>query len=97
MLSTAHEKDPFDVLNGAGQFISQEAYTKDLTDGKNGDIKIKMMRKDYYEDDGSKITVNGFDKDKYVFSVDKKYYSGNTLKLSKKKDSYGTFDDGLLY
>ena len=55
------------------------------------------MRKDYYEDDGSKITVNGFDKDKYVMNVDKKYYSGNTLKLAKKKDSYGTFDDGLLY
>lgn len=56
-----------------------------------------MLRKGYYEDDGVKVTVGGFDKEKYALKVDKKHYSGNTLKLDKKADSYGTFDDGLLF
>ena len=55
------------------------------------------MRKDYYYDDAAKVTVNGFDRDKFAMNADKKHHSGNTLQLKKKNDSYGTFDDGLLY
>ena len=55
------------------------------------------MRKDYYHDDAGKIKEDGFDTKKYKFNVDMMYHSGNTLELNKKEDSFGTFDDGLLY
>lgn len=58
---------------------------------------MKVLRKDYYYDDASKLTVNGFDKKKFSILADDKHHSGNTLQLKKKNDSYGTFDDGLLY
>lgn len=55
------------------------------------------MRKDYYHNDAEKIKVKGLDDAKYVKTEHKKYYTGNTLSLNKKEDSYGTFDDGLMF
>lgn len=58
---------------------------------------MKVLRKDYYQNDASKINTDGFDAKKLFINVDAKHYSGNTLHLNKKADSYSTFDDGLLY
>jgi hypothetical protein len=58
---------------------------------------MKVLRKDYYEDDAAKIKDGGFDAEKLAINVEKKHYTGNTLLLNKKGDSYSTFDDGLLY
>ena len=58
-----------------------------------------MLRKDYYHDDASKmIKKNGFSvKELKIDEKLRKHYSGNTLKMKKKDNSYSTFDDGLLF
>lgn len=58
---------------------------------------MKVLRKDYYQDDASKIKIDGFDAKKYAISLYFDNYSGHSLQLNKKADSYSTFDDGLLF
>lgn len=66
--------------------------------GKKKDVSIKVLRKDYYHDDANKIVKNGFSvKELKIDDKLKKHYSGNTLKMKKKDNSYSTFDDGLLF
>lgn len=59
---------------------------------------MKVLRKDNYEDDAGKIKIAAFPLENITDIGLKNYSSLNTLPVNKKeKDSFSTFDDGLLF
>ena len=59
---------------------------------------MKVLRKDYYENDISKIGSKDFPLKDIKESTVLNYSSSKTLPVNKKSEnSYGTFDDGLLF
>lgn len=59
---------------------------------------MKVLRKDYYENDISKIGSKDFPLKDIKESTVLNYSSSKILPVNKKSEnSYGTFDDGLLF
>lgn len=85
--------DDDDVLEGRGQFESEEKHKKYLTDANlNKKVSMKVLRKDYYQDEIEKINT------KNDFTPKQNYSSGNSLPINKKEEEgFSTFDDGLLF
>lgn len=64
---------------------------------KASEVTMKVLRPDYYENNGSLVNTSGFNLSEQAFSSIYNYSSGSTLNIQKKNDSFGTFDDGLLF
>ena len=54
------------------------------------------MRKENYKDGISQINEKGFNMS-VVREKEREFYSGHSLEVKKKNDSFSTFDDGLLF
>ena len=77
--------------------MTQTKYQDDLASNDDLlDIKMNILRPDYYVDDGLLLNQGGFDSENvadHLFN----YSTFNTLPLNKKVDGYHTFDDGLMF
>ena len=59
---------------------------------------MKVMRPTYYTDNLNKVKIGGFKLNHDLVNRGVLNSTvGNTLEVNKKADSFGTFDDGLLF
>ena len=93
---------------GKGQFLSPDDYETDITT-KKGTVLLEVLRSDNYDSGLNKAAVKEdaatltnfqlkslLDQSNKRYNL-KEYFKGNSLNVDKKADSYGTFDDGLLF